>query len=100
MSIENISNEEFFKILLYILEEDLDSEINEDYLLTTILDELKKAKHLRDYSLIHECFLTLSECFGYSYDNEYEELSNKQIKFRKTIVKIKKSINIGKTAIF
>ena len=78
MSIENISNEEFLKILVRIFTEELDPEINEDYLLTTISNEFKKTKHLRDYSLIHECFLTLSECFRYSYNNEYEYLSNKQ----------------------
>lgn len=99
MSIENISNEEFFKILLQIFKEDLDPEINENYLLTTISDELKKAKYLRDYSLVHECYLTLSECFGYSYNNEYEELSNKQIKRRKNIYGIKQLFAKSKTAI-
>lgn len=73
MSIEKISNEEFREILFRIFTEELDSEINEDYLLNTISNEFKKAKHLRDYPLIHECFLTLSECYDYSYNNEFEE---------------------------
>lgn len=42
MSIENISNEEFLKILVRIFTEELDPEINEDYLLDTISIELKK----------------------------------------------------------
>lgn len=89
MSIEKISNEEFREILFRVFNEELDSEINEDYLLTTISNELKKSKHLIDYTLIHECSLTLSECFGYSYHNEYEKLSKRQIKRRKNIYKIK-----------
>lgn len=100
MGIENISNEEFLKILLQIYTEDLESEINENYLLATISNEFKKTGPLRDYSLIHECFLTLSECFGYSYNNEYEELSNKQIKRRKNISGIKQLFSKSKTAVF
>lgn len=100
MGIENISNEEFLKILLQIYAEDLDSEISEDYLLTTISGEFKKTKHLRDYSLIHECFLTLSECYGYSYNNEFEELYEKQIKMRKAIREFKQLFVKSKTAVF
>lgn len=100
MSIENISNEEFLKILVRIFTEELDPEINEDYLLDTISIELKKTKHLRDYPLIHECFLTLSECYGYSYNNEFEELSEKQIKRRRAIREFKQLFVKSKTAIF
>lgn len=100
MSIENISNEEFLKILVRIFTEELDPEINENYLLDTISIEFKKTKHLRDYSLIHECFLTLSECYGYSYNNEFEELSKKQIKRRKTIRECKQLFAKTKTAVF
>lgn len=100
MSIENISNEEFLKILVRIFTEELDSEINEDYLLDTITNEFKKTKHLRDYSLIHECFLTLSECYDYTYNNEYEKLSEKQIKRRKAIREFKQLFVKSKTAVF
>ena len=100
MSIENISNEEFLEILVRIFNEELDSEINEDYLLATISNEFKKTKHLRDYSLIHECFLTLFECYGYSYNNEFEELSEKQIKRRKAIREFKQLFAKSKTAVF
>ena len=100
MSIEKISNEEFMKILVRIFTEELDSEINEDYLLTTISNEFKKAKHLRDYSLIHECFLTLSECYGYSYNNGFEESSEKQIKRRRAIREFKQLFVKSKTAVF
>lgn len=100
MSIEKISNEEFREILFRIFTEELESEINEDYLLNTISNEFKKAKHLRDYPLIHECFLTLSECYDYSYNNKFEELSEKQIKRRRAIREFKQFFVKSKTAVF
>ena len=57
-----------------------------------IKKERKKLWFLRDYGLIHECYLTLSEVYGYQYDNEYEKKAEKQIKRRKLVRNIKKHI--------
>lgn len=59
-----------------------------------------KHRLFRDYFLIHECYLTLSECYGYPYNNEFEELSEKQIERRKFVKEIKQKIGKVKTAVF
>lgn len=53
-------------------------------------DEFNKPEKDRDFGLIHECYLTLSEYFGYEYNNEYEKLAQKQQRNRKLINKLKK----------
>lgn len=49
----------------------------EENLIRVINKEMKKLWFLRDYCLIHECFLTLSEVYGHTYNNEYEAKSEK-----------------------
>lgn len=56
--------------LLYILESD---DLTEEEIRQWLEDELVKPENERDYTLIHECKLTLSECFGDEYNNEYAE---------------------------
>lgn len=84
MKLEDISNEEFLKTLKMIFDSD-DLEYNEEYLWKLVKDEMKKPRKIRDYCLIHECYLTLSECFGVEYDNKYEKKSNSLINKRKFI---------------
>lgn len=99
MSLDSISNEDFWKLLQNICRED-DLEIDEDFLNNTIKNEMNKNRLFRDYSLIHECYLTLSECYGYLYNNEFEKLSEKQIERRKIVKGIKQKIDKIKTAVF
>lgn len=99
MSLDAISNEDFWKLLQKICQED-DLGIDEDFLNNTIEKEMNKNRLFRDYSLIHECYLTLSECYGYLYNNEFEELSEKQIERRKFVKEIKQKIGKVKTAVF
>ena len=72
----NISNEDFLKMLIDVFSTDFETVRKEtlDYLNT----ELAKPERERDFGLIHECYLTLSECFGYEYNNEYEKLAKNE----------------------
>lgn len=84
----NISNEDFLKMLIDVFSTDFETVRKEtlDYLNT----ELAKPERERDFGLIHECYLTLSECFGYEYNNEYEKLAKKQQRNQKLINRFKK----------
>lgn len=61
---------------------------------------MAKSHMRRDYSLIHECWLTLSECYGHQYNNKFEDKSKKQIKIRKMINDIKQELKKFQTAVF
>lgn len=74
---------EFISMLAMSAEDD--EEFTEENLIKTIKKEKKKLWFLRDYSYIHECYLTLSEVYGYSYNNEYEEKAKKLIARRKRL---------------
>ena len=74
---------EFISVLAMSAEDD--EEFTEENLIKTIKKEKKKLWFLRDYSYIHECYLTLSEVYGYSYNNEYEEKAKKLIASRKRL---------------
>lgn len=100
MSLENISNEDFWLIIQDIIISEPIPEFSEENLTKIINDELAKPYIKRDYPLIHECFLTLSECYDYSYNNEFEELSEKQIKRRRAIREFKQLFVKSKTAVF
>lgn len=93
----NISNEDFIKMLIDVFSTDFETVKKEtlDYL----NDEFNKPEKERDFGLIHECYLTLSECFGYEYNNEYEKLAYKQQRNKKIINKLKKKTS-GKVAMF
>ncbi len=100
MSFDNISNDDFLNILKQIIESEPDPEFSEDNLIKTINDELAKSYLMRDYPLIHECCLSLSEIYGYEYNNEFEDMSEKQIKRTKTIHDITKLLTKARTAMF
>ena len=100
MSLENMSNEEFWTIIQEIVNSQPDPEFSEENLIKYINDELKKPYLKRDYPLIHECCLSLSEFYGYEYNNEFEDKSEKQIKRTKTIHDITEFLTKAKTAVF
>lgn len=81
-----------FISMLAMSDED-DEEFTEENLIKTIKKEKKKLWFLRDYSYIHECYLTLSEVHGYSYNNEYEEKAERLIARRKRIRKLKEQFS-------
>lgn len=93
----NISNEDFIKMLIDVFSTDF--EIVKKETLEYLNAELDKPEKERDFGLIHECYLTLSECFGYEYNNEYEKLAKKQHNNQKIINRLKKSQSI-KVAMF
>jgi len=72
-------------ISMLAMSDDDDEEFTEENLIKTIKKEKKKLWFLRDYSYIHECYLTLSEVHGYSYNNECEEKAKKLIARRKRL---------------
>ena len=53
--------------------------------LDNLSEELDKPRRKQDFVLIHECYLTLSECFGYEYNNEY--ITNKLTNFKENMQK-------------
>ena len=71
------------------LSDDEKNEFSEENIIKMINKEKKKLPFLRDYDLIHESYLLLSECYGYTYNNEYEEKAERQIERRKRIRHIK-----------
>ena len=95
-----MSAAEFMKIIEEICNTPLEDEFSEEGLKRTIDEELKKAKLERDYSLIHDCYISLAEVYGYEYNNEYESLSERQIRRRRTIRKLKEKMPITKIATF
>ena len=58
---------------LWAMSEEEKAEFSEENLIKMIKAEKKKVWFLRDYGLIHECYLTLFEVYGYTYNNEYEK---------------------------
>lgn len=92
----SISNEAFIEMLIDVLS--CDTEKMEEETVELLSEELKKPKWRQDFSLIHECYLTLSECFGYEYNNEYEKKAKRQQNLRK-INRAKNNI-IRKVAMF
>ena len=92
----SISNEAFIEMLIDVLS--CDTEKMEEETVELLSEELKKPKWRQDFSLIHECYLTLSECFGYEYNNEYEKKAERQQNLRK-INRAKNNI-IRKVAMF
>lgn len=99
MSLENISNEDFWLIIQDIIISEPIPEFSEENLTKIINDELAKPYIKRDYPLIHECCLSLSEFYGYEYNNEFEEQSEKQIKQTRKIRDITKFLTKAKAAI-
>lgn len=95
-----MSNDEFWETIKQIIESEPDPTFSEENLIKTINDELSKPHRSRDYPLIHECCLTLSEFYGYLYNNDFEEKSEKQIKRTKSIREIKEIIIKARTAVF
>lgn len=93
----SISNEAFIEMLIDVLS--CDTEKMEEETVELLSEELKKPKWRQDFSLIHECYLTLSECFGYKYDNEYEMLAERQQQSQKILHRMKNSL-IRKVAMF
>lgn len=93
----SISNAAFIELLNDAMNFDVE-EFKEDTL-KQLSEELNKPKWEQDYIAIHECFLTLSECFGYKYDNEYERLAERQQRKYSLFKKIKAS-PIGEIAMF
>lgn len=92
----SVSNEAFIEMLIDVLS--CDTEKMEEETVELLSEELKKPKWRQDFSLIHECYLTLSECFGYEYNNEYEKKAERQQNLRK-INRAKNNI-IRKVAMF
>ncbi len=95
-----MSNIEFWSIIQEIVTSEPDAEFSEENLIKTINDELAKPYLKRDYPLIHECCLTLSEFHGYEYNNEFEDNSEKQIKRTKTLRDITNLLTKARTAVF
>lgn len=93
----SISNEAFIELLKDLMTFDKDK-FKEDTL-KELSDELNKPKRIQDFTLIHECYITLSECFGYEYNNEYEKMAEKQQHKQKILRKIKAK-SLGKVAMF
>lgn len=92
----SISNEAFIEMLIDVFS--CDTEKMEEETVELLSEELKKPKWRQDFSLIHECYLTLSECFGYEYNNKYEKKAERQQNLRK-INRAKNNI-IRKVAMF
>lgn len=95
-----MSSKEFLAIIQDIVNSTPDPEFSEENLIKYINDELKKPYLKRDYPLIHECCLSLSEFYGYEYDNEFEGMSEKQIKRTRTLRDISELLTKAKTAVF
>lgn len=93
----NMSNEAFLEAMISILTTDYEAEKKE--ILRFLNEELSKPDTERDYITIHECYLALSECCGYKYENEYKKLAEKQER-KIRIMRTVKNIFIGKAAIF
>ena len=93
----SISNEAFIELLKDLITFDKDK-FKEDTL-KELSDELSKPKRMQDFTLIHECYITLSECFGYEYNNEYEKIAEKQQRRQKILREIKTK-SFGKVAMF
>lgn len=93
----SISNKAFIELISDLVNMDVD-EIKK-VTLDCLSEELDKPRRKQDFVLIHECYLTLSECFGYEYNNEYKTLAERQQRTQKIINKAK-NISIGKAAIF
>lgn len=58
---------------LWAMSEEDEEEFSEENLIKIINKEKRKLWFLRDYGLIHECYLTLYEIYGHAYSNQYEE---------------------------
>ncbi len=67
----SISNEAFIEAIRDLINLDV-NEIKK-MTLDSLSEELDKPIRNQDFVLIHECYLTLSECFGYEYNNEYKK---------------------------
>ena len=59
-------------------------DITDEDIINELEKELNKPENERYYNLIHECYLTLSECFGHKYNNEYTQSSKISIEKHKT----------------
>ncbi len=77
---------------MWTMSKEDEEEFSKENLAKMIKKERKKLWFLRDYGLIHECYLTLSEVYGHQYGNEYEKKAEKQIRRRKLVRNIKKHI--------
>lgn len=86
----SISNEAFIEMLIDVLS--CDTEKIKEETVELLSEELKKPKWRQDFGLIHECYLTLSECFGYEYDNKYEVLAERQQRSKKILYRMKNSL--------
>jgi len=62
---------------LWMMSEEEEAEFSEENLIKIIKKEKRKPCFLRDYGLIHECYLTLSEIYGHKYNNQYEQKAEK-----------------------
>lgn len=86
----SISNEAFIEMLIDVLS--CDTEKIKEETVELLSEELKKPKWRQDFGLIHECYLTLSECFEYEYDNKYEVLAERQQRSKKILYRMKNSL--------
>lgn len=77
----------------------MDIDVIKKETLNNLSEELDKPRKKQDFVLIHECYLTLSECFGYEYNNEYKTLAERQQRIQKLINKAKNK-SIGKASMF
>lgn len=93
----SISDEAFIELLNDI--KNFDAEQFKKETLQILSEELSKPKWKQDYVTIHECYITLSEGFGYDYNNEYEKKAEKQQQNLRKINRAKKNI-IRKVAMF
>lgn len=93
----SISDEAFIELLNDI--KNFDAEQFKKETLQILSEELCKPKWKQDYVTIHECYLILSECFGYDYNNEYEKKAEKQ-QHRQKILREIKTKPFGRIAMF
>lgn len=93
----DISNEDFINIIISILNTDFEAEKAE--IINYLDTELSKPERERDYMLIHECYLTLSEGYGHEYNNEYKKQAERQYRNNR-IAKTLKDKLFGKAAMF
>lgn len=93
----SISDEAFIELLNDI--KNFDAEQFKIETLQILSEELSKPKWKQDYVTIHECYITLSECFGYDYNNEYEKMAEKQQRRQKKLREIKTK-PLGRIAMF